>query len=409
MDSINLKSFNKVIKNDLCAGCGLCESVYGKHNIEVKISDNGYYRPHINSENNATKDIKLDSFCPALSIKHNDSNISLENSIWGSYKSLLLGNAADKITRYRGSSGGTISALLIYLLDKKVIDGVIHIGVSKANPVINEIKYSTSREEVLTNSGSRYSPSAPLSDLESYLSQNKKYAFVGKPCDVAALRMYSMQDKRVDEKILYVFSFFCAGVPSLEGTKNILKKFNVSLENVKSFRYRGEGWPGFTTIETKDNKKYTMKYEESWGTTLNKYLQKRCKICIDGIGEFSDIVCADGWDCDEKGYPIFTENDGTSIIISRNSKGEKLLKDVIKSGYIEINKKLDKKQLKYIQPFQYQRRSTLKVRLIAMKLLLKQIPSYSSKVLKYSSKKASFKIKLRAFLGTISRGLKGRI
>ena len=409
MDKANLKSFDKVINSDLCAGCGLCESVFTIDNVNVGISDKGYYRPSIKKNSERTSNIQLKDFCPALTIRHDESKIKKGNSIWGVYKDILLGNANDQTIRYRGSSGGTISALLIYLLDKKIIDGIIHIGVSDNNPIINEIKYSTTADEILNNSGSRYSPSAPLINIEYYLRQDKKYAFVGKPCDVAALRMYEMQDKRVNEKILYMFSFFCAGVPSLEGTKDILNKFNVSLENIKSFRYRGEGWPGFTTIETKDNKKYTMKYEDSWGKILNKYLQKRCKICIDGIGEFSDIVCADGWDCDEKGYPIFTENDGTSIIISRTSKGEKLLKEVVEKGYIEINKNLEVDQLKFIQPFQFQRRRTLKFRLMAMKSMFKGTPSYSRKVLNYSSEDVNIRTRIKIVLGTLLRVIKGRI
>lgn len=50
-----------------------------------------------------------------------------------------------------------------------------------------------------------------------------------------------------------------------------------------------------------------MSYNESWGNILGKYLQKRCKICPDGIGEFADIVCADAWHGDKSGYPNFEE------------------------------------------------------------------------------------------------------
>ena len=59
-----------------------------------------------------------------------------------------------------------------------------------------------------------------------------------------------------------------------------------------------------------------MPYNDSWGKILNKYLNNRCKVCRMGWNP-SDIVYGDGWDCDENGYPIFSEGEGKSIVKDR--------------------------------------------------------------------------------------------
>lgn len=391
--------FERVEKNELCAGCGLCGSVFSK--IDIVYSDKGYIRPEAKAELTVEEDNMFGEFCPGYTIKHD--LIEVKDYVWGSHEDILLSYASEENIREKASSGGVLSALLIYLLQKKKIDAVIHIGVSKENPLLNEIKISSTKEEVLHNAGSRYAPSAPLSNIVELLDSDKKYAFVGKPCDVGGLRMFAKVDKRVDERIPYILSFFCAGVPSVQGTKNILQKFDVKEEEVKAFRYRGEGWPGLTKIETKDGRIFTMKYEESWGKILNKTLQRRCKICIDGIGEFADIVCGDGWFGDEKGYPKFEEDKGRSIVVIRNKKGKDIFNEALKENYLIVDSKVDFKYMKNIQPFQYERRTTLIAKIQAMKLFNIKTPIYSWKVLFKASKYNTTKKLLRTFAGTSKR------
>lgn len=58
-------------------------------------------------------------------------------------------------------------------------------------------------------------------EIKNLVETGKKYAFVGKPCDVSALRM--LQVRKIEpwtEQITYMFSFFCAGQPSEDANKN---------------------------------------------------------------------------------------------------------------------------------------------------------------------------------------------
>lgn len=404
---MNNDIITKVLKSNMCSGCGICAGVVKDKKIKMEITSDGYLRPVIYGELTSEENNVLKNICPGNVINYVE--VPNKEPLWGNIESSLLAYSSDDRIRHKASSGGVLSQLLIYLLEKNEIDEVIHIGGSNENPLLNEIKRSRTKEEVLSNSGSRYSPSAPLATLGEILNEDKRFAIVGKPCDIAALRSFSRIDERVSTKILYMFSFFCAGVPSLKGTYKILEHFNVNKEDVKKFRYRGEGWPGFTEVVTTQGEIYRMKYEESWGKILNKYLQTRCKICIDGIGEFADISCGDGWFGDENGYPIFEEQKGRSLVITRNQKGQRLLERAVKEGYIIVDKKITPEEIERIQPYQSDRRKLLLSRILAMKIFLKKTPKYPIRLLFMNSKKAVFRKKAKSFIGTTVRIIKGRI
>lgn len=397
---------SKIINSNLCAGCGLCASI-SKDKIEINYSVDGFLRPEARQRLNEQEEKLIWKSCPGLIIRHEPTKIKY-HTLWGPIVRLKAGYATDGSVRFKGSSGGVISAILIYLLQQKKVDFVVQIGAAKADPLKNEVKIVKTREEIIRNAGSRYSPSAPLVSIDKILRQKGTFALVGKPCDIAAMRQYAKYNPQVKQKIKYMLSFFCAGIPSIKGTLAILKHFNVSLSEVESLRYRGNGWPGLTTVQLKGKKKkYTMEYNEAWGKILNKNLQFRCKICPDGTGELADVVAADAWYGDEKGYPIFTENEGRSLIISRNDKGESLIQEcltqkVLKAESFDIN------DLEKIQPYQASRKKYVFSRLIAMRLLGRRIPHYINLHLRSASLRGGVKKNLQNFMGMVKRQLKQR-
>ncbi|WP_066309699.1 Coenzyme F420 hydrogenase/dehydrogenase, beta subunit C-terminal domain [Bacillus sp. FJAT-29814] len=404
-------SLEEITSNNLCSGCGLCESLFNKK-VNMKLSDRGFLQPVLKDEEELSQEETklLNSVCPGLGLSHyalnKDKNV--ENTLWGNSKSMGLGHSLNDEIRYRGSSGGVISAILVYLIENKYIDAVLHIGVCDINPLLNEVKISTSREEILVNSGSRYAPSAPLTTVNELLNTQKKYAVVGKPCDIVAMRKYAMVNPTIEETFKYMISFFCAGVPSHSATIDILNSHNVEEKDVVSFRYRGNGWPGKTVVKTNTNE-FSSDYEESWGKILNKKLNNRCKMCIDGIGEFADISCGDGWVGDEKGYPTFKEGAGTSLVIGRTEKGEDLLKEMMENNSLSLEPLKDLTYIDKIQPFQKSRRSQLPVRLLTMKLLNRKIPKYDRNLLRKLLLKNSLKNNAKGFVGTFIRIIEGKL
>jgi len=284
----------------------------------------------------------------------------------------------------------------------RVVDGVIQIQASQTDPLENVATISRSRQNVIASSGSRYAPASPGEALKWVAMSTEKYLFIGKPCDVAAVRQMQQHNPRLKENIPYIVSFMCAGTPSLQGTEQVLDKLEVEREDVTAFRYRGDGWPGLTKATLKNGDERTMTYNDSWGKVLNRHLQTRCKICPDGIGEFADIVCADGWEGDEKGYPSFEEREGNSLILVRTAKGRELFRNAEAAGVVKAEA-FDTGSIFAIQPFQYYRRTTILPRLLAMKLLMLKTPSYKGFELGKGAKEIGFYQSFKAFTGLLVR------
>ena len=396
-----------VEKNNLCTGCGLCESIAGASNIKVAMNDEGYLRPKIYNELKMLDSEVIKDVCPGLNVSHATASKD-HHPLWGVVDTISIGAASDSGVRKKGSSGGVLSAIQIYLLEEKIVDYVVNTCVGDENPFDTQVNIAKNRVEILKATGSRYSPSAPLNTIVSLLDRPGTFAFVGKPCDVAALRRLAKHDKRVDDKIKYMLSFMCAGVPSKEGTLRIVKDLGVEESEVKDFRYRGDGWPGAATVTLKDDTTRSMSYEESWRYVLSPRVQWRCKLCPDGTGEFADITGADAWHVAEDGSPDFSERDGQSFIISRNRVGQNLLEQCIKSGYINVSSEVDCSRVEKVQFHQAYRKKTLLFRFLALRLIGLAVPRYNTNILLKATMLATPVSLLRSFAGTVKRGFKMR-
>ena len=364
----------RVVQNGLCAGCGLCQAVAAPGVIEMRMSAAGYLRPVQQAALSTVQEHVLADTCPGARVEHPPASTVAHHSLWGPLVRVRAGHALDPEIRRQGSSGGCISAIAAWLLASEQVDFVAQIAVSTEDPLRNELQVSTSRADVLAAAGSRYAPSAPLAGLRELLARGQRFAFVGKPCDVAALRRYAMHDARVDQQVVVMISFMCAGIPSLHGTHELLAKLGADRSQLMTFRYRGDGWPGMAKAVHRDGQVFETDYNSSWGSVLNKHLQFRCKICPDGTGEFADIVCADAW-YGKDGYPDFTEQDGRSLLLSRSARGESLLARAMQAGVLAAQT-LPVDDIARMQPYQVNRKQLVLGRLIATWLARRQAPRY---------------------------------
>lgn len=399
-----------ITRNGLCSGCGMCAGLAGPEApIVMRESAAGYRRPEVVGSVDASLSALIDATCPGATIRHEPSTFEAEyHPVWGPLLAARLGWSTDAELRRNASSGGGLSGVLVHLLNSGAVDYVVQTAVSPDSPVRNALAVSTGRKDVFHAAGSRYAPSSPLEDIGARLDAPGKFAFVGKPCDVAGLRQLARHDPRVNEKVPVMIAFMCAGVPSYRGTSALLKAMGVTDESqVTAFRYRGDGWPGFATARLEDGTTFQMDYDTSWGRILNRHLQFRCKICPDGIGEFADIVCADGWYCDDEGNPLFDEREGRSIILTRTQRGEAILTEAVAAGTI-ATEPLTLKALGHMQPFQARRKGMVIPRMAAMMLTGRRRPRFAHLELPRNARSLGIKESLRSFVGTFRRLLAGQ-
>ena len=389
------------MKNNLCLGCGACAQGSAASKISMGLSSDGYIRPRISTPLSKPEDEEFGRICPGLEVKHKSKD-ERWTELWGPVEGSHVGWSKDDEIRHAASSGGGITSTLCYVLDHGLVDAVLHIGVSTADPLLNEWVVSETSDEAKTRSGSRYAPAAPLMGLTDILSRHARIAIVGKPCDIVAARNLAAEFPAVREAVKYFISFMCAGVPSYKGTEAVLHRLGTTPAETTSFRYRGNGWPGYATAVDKAGQQFQMSYQESWGRILNKHLQLRCKICVDGTGEFADITFADAWHGGDEGYPKFEEQAGRSLILTRTAVGRDLLDGAALNGYVQ-HEPLDLAEVIKMQPYQAIRKKLLLSRIVAMRMFGLRPPRYDIRNMFKLSLTAGLKPNAVSFLGMAKR------
>tara|TARA_R110002074_G_scaffold124130_1_gene260386 strand:- start:3690 stop:4967 length:1278 start_codon:yes stop_codon:yes gene_type:complete len=396
----------RVARGDLCAGCGACAAL-APDKIAMTISSPGFLRPAQSAPLTAKEEADVTAVCPGLG-QTVDARGRLDPVLWGPYLKVMTGWATDTDVRFAGASGGGLSAMLIHLLESGEVDAVVQTVASQTLPIGNSAVITTTAADITAAAGSRYAPSAPLAGIMDQVAAHKgegtRYAFVGKPCDVAAIHTLRARDPEIAAAFPVILSFFCAGVPSHKGGEEVLARLGTTLENTAKFRFRGNGWPGQATATAHDGTEQSMSYHDSWGGVLSRHVQMRCKLCADGTGTAADIVCADAWESDAAGYPLFDEAPGVSLIMARTDLGAKLVAAARAAGRIETEA-FDLADLATIQVGQRDRRRALLARLMGRRIAGRPLPRYTGLQIWAAARQNTFKRNLKNFLGTFRRTL----
>lgn len=390
---------DRIKKFELCIGCGLCESVLGTDRCKMKLSDKGFYVPVFSSKISSEECAAIKKLCPGVHVE-SEGNYGP----WGKMKAISESWSSDEIVRYKAASGGVVTSIAIYLLESRKVDAILQVGVCENSYLYNELKVSYSREDVLNNSQSRYAPALIFDHIIELLdSSNDKYAFIGKPCDIAAINNLLKEYPIYKNRIRYRISIFCAGMPSYEATKKTWRQSGHRDEPIK-LKYRGDGWPGNFKAEFKDGSIYEISYNESWGTVLNKYLPYRCKICPDGIGMLADLAIGDSWNTKD-GYPDFTTAEGRCFCMIRTDAGLILMNEATAEGYL-ICEELDINVIQDKQPYQYQRRKLTGWRILPLQIMSLGILNFKGLGIVRQAKELGIKEGLNNMKGSFFRVLK---
>ena len=390
------------VYKEYCTNCGLCHSVGGVRSHE---DEYGNEWPILSE-----KDVKLcDIICPSGG---NALRNYQDGTIWGKYKRVLLGWSNDGEIRHGAATGGVLTGLCVYLLENHIVDGIIQTRRSAEDIRKTETIVSRNKTDVLSCMGSRYTESSPLREIISMISDGGTYAFVGRPCDVSALRIYIREfNPQWGDKIKYMLTFFCGGQPSIQANNRLIKNLGCpDLEECIKLDYRGNGWPGQTTLTKKNGDVATLDYETTWMKILGRGVRLVCRFCADGTGELADVACGDAWYLTPKEYPDFVERPGRNVVFSRTDVGDSLLKEIEKSGQMTFQAiDVEKDKLKKMQPYHYTRKASLIEYKYALKICGRNFPNYENKILRRFAKGFPLKQKILRFGGTIQRIIKGFI
>jgi coenzyme F420 hydrogenase subunit beta len=246
-----------------------------------------------------------------------------ETQYLGRFLSCYVGHATEPMIRWAGSSGGIVTALLLAGLKNGFLDGALVTRMDPESPLKPLTSVARGQDEIKDASGSKYCVAASNLSLRAVKESEGRFAVVGLPCHVHGLRKAQSFDPELDGRIVLSIGLFCGMTRPPLATAVALRRRGVEPRSVKQIRYRGCGWPGMLQVTLRDGSVRSEPLESYDVPPFTCFFPSRCTLCSDGLAELADISCGDAW------LPGYRSDDqGSSIVITRSSRGEDFLSSV---------------------------------------------------------------------------------
>jgi coenzyme F420 hydrogenase subunit beta len=402
-----VNSVEEVVAAGLCIGCGLCESLAGRDRIQMAMTVDGRERPHVRRPIDRGVWRRIEAACPGTRIAGVPPTSlpakARVDLVWGPIIRLVEGHAAAPEVRYRGASGGVLTALGQYLLESGRVEAIVHVAASREAPMRSTGQVSFDRVQVLEGAGSRYGPAAPLRDLMAIVDQGRPFALIGKPCDITAARSLARSEPRLASQLRYALAMVCGGASDLQKSRDVLSQFGIEEDDVSLFRYRGYGSPGLNRIQTHHGRDIALTYEQMWEDEAGWRIQSRCKVCPDAIGEVADIVAADMW---PNGVPP-ENDDGFNAVFVRTDAGLELFEAAVAAGVLELGEDVPVRNMDNFQPHQVEKKRAVAARLMGIRAAGGSIPRVRDLRIGRLARRAGWRSALREFRGAFRRARRG--
>src|SRR3989339_704573 len=146
-----------------------------------------------------------------------------ESWLVGEYKKIFIGHIKNKNVRRNASSGGIVTGAQKYLLQKKLVDGVITTKMKKDQPYLSESIIATSTDEILGGAQSKYVISPTNLILRDLPGKYNSLVYTGLPEQIASIRKLQYYKHDSVKNINYVFGLFYGELLSFSALTSFLK------------------------------------------------------------------------------------------------------------------------------------------------------------------------------------------
>ena len=326
-----LHLYDEVVISGLCTGCAGCV-IACPHDVLGYDDENGVYKPFQTEEGFGPDDCShgqkgctsCTRACPRFRAWEPEIDEFMferarrPDEVSGIFKDIVLARATDPVLAEVGQDGGLVSAMLLYALEKDMIDCALVSYLEgdgstwKAVPGVARTK-----EDIIASAGSRYTYSAnTLAYADAIESGAERIALVGMSCQssvppVMKQRKAGKVGRRINLNIGLLCSktFDDAIFEELFETKYGLKKSEMKKMNIK----------GVFQIWMKNGDYHEVPLKE-----CHAWTREGCKLCPDFAAEHADISTG--------GIGKF--NDWTLTIV-RTDIGRELIEGMLRDGWIE--------------------------------------------------------------------------
>ncbi|MEE4255687.1 MAG: Coenzyme F420 hydrogenase/dehydrogenase, beta subunit C-terminal domain [Bacteroidales bacterium] len=330
------KNIQDVVRSGLCNRCGTCVGLSGG---KISFSDRTKkFVPVVSRELDEAENRKLLQFCSGNAFNFPEQNERIygkeshHNIFTGTYRNIYIGNCTDEEIRRNGASGGILSAVLTWLLEKGKIDGAVVVGMSEEEPWLTRPFIATTKEEILQAAQSKYiitSTNELLPEIERFKG---KLAFVGLPGQVQSIRLLQEQGHSSVKNIEYILGPFYGNTLHFSSVKSFLRSYGEKdYRKIRKLYFRYGEWPGNMRVELENGRVLELpKFHANY--LIPFHIVKNSLLCTDLSNEFTDISGGDAW------APVYEERGkGFSMVLARSQKGQDIINAMQKEGLLSLD------------------------------------------------------------------------
>jgi len=306
----------EVVGTGRCLGCGACVIVCPFNCLE-----------YIGEKPCLVKECKICGVCAQTCPQYKWTLSKIESFVFGRgrkpeeefgiYRRLAIAQAADSQILDACQDGGAVTALLLFALKERIIDGAIVTKKEHERPFYPRPTIATTAEEILQSAGTTYFYSPNILALTEAIKQKKSnIAFVGTPCQIRAVRKMQMMGlKKYVAPLNVLIGLACSECFTYEGLmeNHIHGKLSINPNSIKKINIKGK------MLVTLDSETVAIPLAET-----KQYVRQSCRFCQDFSSELADISVGG----------LGLENWTFAII--RTEKGEELFSSAEKAGAIKI-------------------------------------------------------------------------
>jgi len=342
-----------VVSSGVCVGCGAC-AVAAPAQIAVQLSESGSYLP-VARDGRSLSDLdhevalEASKVCPFSDHARNEDVIAANlfagdgvphEDIVGYHRKIVAGHVVSGDFREAGTSGGMTSWLLSRLLTEGEVDAVVHVASTfDALPAaLSQYTISRTVDELLAGRKSRYHVQTLAGVMDEVRQRPGRYAIVGVPCFVKAVRLLAEADSVLRERVTFTASLVCGHSKSTLYSEYLAWSLGIKPSEVRDIDYRHKE-PGrppnrYSVRVSPQNGDDVVRGVEhiplaDWGLGIFKL--GACDYCDDIVGETADVSLGDAW-LD----PFMADWQGANVAIARSPLAERLLSEGEEQGELDV-------------------------------------------------------------------------